>query len=194
MPSIVVFATYAYNHGLRYRYYACSNHIRCKSCTSIFKTVPAEDVEQKVIGEVLRILKSPEVVMKINNLAEQQNEIEKVELFGALKNLRESWGYLYPAEKMANLTTNLPQASKTSSMRLTNQTPHNPAALSGWPKWDSLPPCPAATTNGDDFFEFSHLRLSCRSGTCHQNSKKVKKIVNFWIFSSNRLKKYFLQN
>ncbi|MDR2646006.1 MAG: zinc ribbon domain-containing protein [Holosporaceae bacterium] len=51
--NVTMTPTYAYNHGLRYRYYSCSNHIRCKSCMSVFKTIPAEDVGQKVIDEVL---------------------------------------------------------------------------------------------------------------------------------------------
>jgi hypothetical protein len=62
--------TYAYNHGLRYRYYACSNHIRCKSFTSAFKNIPAEDVEQRVVEEALGILRSPEIVLNVERIAE----------------------------------------------------------------------------------------------------------------------------
>jgi hypothetical protein len=112
--------TYAYNHGLRHRYYACSNHIRCKSCTSVFKTIPAEDVEQKVIGKVLRILRSPEIVMNVEKIAENEAtkhggnavheekhngitttspEITKQNLIIALKNLTEVWSYLYLTEQ-----------------------------------------------------------------------------------------------
>ncbi|MDR0677898.1 MAG: zinc ribbon domain-containing protein [Holosporaceae bacterium] len=107
--NVAMTPTYAYNHGLRYRYYACSNHIRCKSCTSDFKTVPAEDVEQNVIDEVLGILRSPEVVINVERIAERETakggktatnpEITKQNLILALKNLTEVWSYLYPTEQ-----------------------------------------------------------------------------------------------
>jgi hypothetical protein len=70
--NVAMTPTYAYNHGLRYRYYACSNHVRCKSCTSVFRTIPAEDVEQKVIDEILRILRSPEIVLNIEKIVTTQ--------------------------------------------------------------------------------------------------------------------------
>jgi hypothetical protein len=98
--------TYAYNHGLRYRYYACSNHIRCKACESAFKTVPAEDVEQKVIDEVLLILRGPEIIANINKIANERSGINgsntaqtKQNLVLALKNLAEIWTFLYPTEQ-----------------------------------------------------------------------------------------------
>jgi hypothetical protein len=107
--NVAMTPTYAYNHGLRYRYYACSNHIRCKSCTSDFKTVPAEDVEQNVIDEVLGILKSPEIVINVERIAEREAdkregkaispEITKQNLIMALKNLTEVWSFLYPTEQ-----------------------------------------------------------------------------------------------
>jgi DNA invertase Pin-like site-specific DNA recombinase len=122
--NVAMTPTYAYNHGLRYRYYACSNHIRCKSCTSDFKTVPAEDVEQKVIEEVLEILRSPEIVINVEKIAEREThgrdtkhsgnavregkhnniaatspEISKQNLVVALKNLTEVWSFLYPTEQ-----------------------------------------------------------------------------------------------
>ncbi|MDR0580644.1 MAG: zinc ribbon domain-containing protein [Holosporaceae bacterium] len=103
-----------------YRYYACSNHIRCKSCTSAFKTIPAEDVEQKVIDEVLGILRSPEIIINIERIVEKEAnkrgervnhdgkhnsvtaaspEITKQNLILALKNLTEVWSFLYPTEQ-----------------------------------------------------------------------------------------------
>jgi hypothetical protein len=118
--NVAMTPTYAYNHGLRYRYYACSNHIRCKSCRSTFKTIPAEDVEQKVIDEILRILRSPEIVLHIEKIAENKAnrhggnavhernhngitaaspEITKQNLILALKNLTEVWSFLYPTEQ-----------------------------------------------------------------------------------------------
>jgi hypothetical protein len=91
--------TCAYNHGLRYRYYACSNHIRCKSCESAFKTVPAEDVEQKIVDEILLILRGPEIISTVNRIADERSEISRQNLVLALKNLAEVWTFLYPTEQ-----------------------------------------------------------------------------------------------
>lgn len=93
--------TYAYNHGLRYRYYTCSNHIRHKSCTSKFKTVPADDIEQKVLEEIFKILRSPEVLLEINKLVEneQNSDVLKANMISAINNLIEVWGFLYPTEQ-----------------------------------------------------------------------------------------------
>ena len=82
-----------------YRYYTCYRHKRYRSCKSQYKSIPADLLEQSVIDEVIRILKSPEVVIKINKLAERETDVEKAELFDVVKNLRESWDYLYHAEK-----------------------------------------------------------------------------------------------
>jgi DNA invertase Pin-like site-specific DNA recombinase len=103
--NVAMTPTYAYNHGLRYRYYSCSNHIRCKMCQSAFKTVPAEDVEQKVVDEILRILRSPEIAINLDKLvSERRNkdgtaEISRQNLIMALKNLTDVWSFLYPMEQ-----------------------------------------------------------------------------------------------
>jgi hypothetical protein len=85
--------------NVTYRYYTCYNHKKYRNCKAQYRSIPADMFEQNVIDEVLRILKSPEVVMKINGLAEQQSDLEKTEIFNAIKNLHESWNYLYPVEK-----------------------------------------------------------------------------------------------
>lgn len=95
--------SFAYNHGLRYRYYTCSNHIRHKSCLSEFKRVPAEEIEQKVAEEIIKILRSPEIIMNINKLAVKDSTMSqdtlKANLKSALNNLTEVWTYLYPTEQ-----------------------------------------------------------------------------------------------
>ena len=106
--NVAMTPTYAYKHGLRYRYYTCSNHIRCKSCASAFKTIPAEDVEQKVIDEVLGILRSQEIIMNVEKITEREAdkygrnaatpEITKQNLIMVLKNLTDIWSFLYPTE------------------------------------------------------------------------------------------------
>jgi hypothetical protein len=65
----------------------------------LYKNLPAETLEKHVVDEVLRIVRSPEVVMKINELAAKQSDAEKIDFLNALKNLKESWDYLYLAEK-----------------------------------------------------------------------------------------------
>lgn len=90
--GVAMTPTYAYNHGLRYRYYACSKHIRHKSCESLFKTMPAEDVEEKVIQEILAVIRSPEILTEINRVAEENAEISNQNLILALKNLNDDGG------------------------------------------------------------------------------------------------------
>jgi DNA invertase Pin-like site-specific DNA recombinase len=91
--------TICVRNGLRYRYYTCCKHLKYKTCVSEYKNVPAEPVEQNVIDEVLRILKSPEVVMRLNKLADERKDINKSDIMTALKNLNEAWNYLYQAEQ-----------------------------------------------------------------------------------------------
>lgn len=76
-------------HGLKYRYYTCIKHIKFKSCKAERSNVPADPIEQQVIAEVVRILKSPEVIMAFNKVSERRRELEKSELMNALKYLNE---------------------------------------------------------------------------------------------------------
>jgi DNA invertase Pin-like site-specific DNA recombinase len=87
------------NGNISYYYYTCRKHLKYKTCKSLYKTVPAEVLERNVIDEVLRIIKSPEIIMKINNLAEKQSDAAKADFLNAVKNLNESWKYLYAEEK-----------------------------------------------------------------------------------------------
>jgi hypothetical protein len=93
------------NSNVKYHYYTCYNHLKYKTCKAFYKTVPAEPIERNVVEEILRIIKSPEIVIKINKLAEKQNDMEKTEFINALKNLNESWEYLYVEEKRKILKT-----------------------------------------------------------------------------------------
>ena len=91
--------TYTYKKNLRYRYYTCYNHLKFKSCSAPRSSFPAEPIEQQVISEIVRILKSPEVVMHLNRLAEEDKKIDKTQLLSALKNLNSVWHYLYQSEQ-----------------------------------------------------------------------------------------------
>jgi hypothetical protein len=86
------------NHGLKYRYYTCNTHFRSKSCPFPLKNVPAEGLEARVVEEILLKLKSPEVMLKIQELAEESG-INESQLQSSLRNLSETWKYLYPQEQ-----------------------------------------------------------------------------------------------
>jgi hypothetical protein len=87
------------NRNTKYFYYTCYNHAKYKTCRAIYKNVPAELLERSVVEEILRILKSPEIIMKINKLAEKQSDVDKADFLQAVKNLNESWEYLHTEEK-----------------------------------------------------------------------------------------------
>jgi hypothetical protein len=87
------------NGNVKYFYYTCYNHSKYKTCKAMYKNVPAEPLERSVVEEIMRILKSPEIIMKINKLAEMQTDVDKAEFLNALKNLNESWNYLHVEEK-----------------------------------------------------------------------------------------------
>jgi DNA invertase Pin-like site-specific DNA recombinase len=87
------------NCNTKYFYYTCYNHAKYKNCRAIYKNVPAEPLERGIVEEILRILKSPEIVIKINKFAEKQTDVDKAEFLNALKNLNESWDYLCVEEK-----------------------------------------------------------------------------------------------
>jgi hypothetical protein len=91
--------SYSGNHGLVYRYYTCLNHAKYRTCPAQHKNIPAEPVKQSVIDEVFKIIRSPEIVVNMNRLAEQRNDLKKDDLMLFLKNLSEAWNYLYRAEQ-----------------------------------------------------------------------------------------------
>ena len=94
--------------GLKYRYYTCYNHLKFKTCQAERHTFPAEPIETHIIEEIIKILKSPEVVMKLNQLADNRKDIDRQDLMNALKNLNDVWNYLYSEEqrKLINMLIN----------------------------------------------------------------------------------------
>ena len=93
--------TYTYNHGLRYRYYTCSNHIRHKTCQAKIKTYPAEELEKKIVEEIVKILKTPEIALQLSQVAAENNDpnVTNATIISAINDLSEIWEYLYPAEQ-----------------------------------------------------------------------------------------------
>ena len=100
--------THCVKNGARYRYYACGNHLKFKTCKSEYKTVPAGIVEEQVVNELVRIFKSPEIIAHIDRLAASDKDIGREELLTSLKNLNDVWDYLYQAEqrKIAQMLIN----------------------------------------------------------------------------------------
>ncbi|GHT99107.1 hypothetical protein FACS1894126_5120 [Alphaproteobacteria bacterium] len=86
------------NHGLKYRYYTCNTHFRSNNCAFPLRNVPAEGLEARVIDEVILKLKSPEVMLKIQELA-KENAVDEKQLRSSLENLGETWKYLVVPEE-----------------------------------------------------------------------------------------------
>lgn len=86
------------NHGLKYRYYTCNRYFRSKSRELPLKNVPAEELESRVVEEILVKLKSPEVMLKIQDLS-KENAVDEAQLRLSLENISEIWKYLYPQEQ-----------------------------------------------------------------------------------------------
>jgi hypothetical protein len=90
--------TYCSKSSRKYRYYACSNHLRKKSCTSENKNIPAGDVEDFVIKAVRKILTDPAITA---------STIHKLEAAGmpsaiaqeSLKNIDNLWETLHFSEQ-----------------------------------------------------------------------------------------------
>ena len=61
--------------GLQYHYYTCYNHLKFRSCRASQHTFPAELIEQQIAERVVKILKSPEVLMSLNRLAEKHKDV-----------------------------------------------------------------------------------------------------------------------
>lgn len=83
----------------RYRYYTCSRQLKYKTCPSEQKSVPAGLIEEQVVNEIIRILRSPEILIHVNKLAEENSEINREDVLVAVKNLHEAWAFLYPNEQ-----------------------------------------------------------------------------------------------
>jgi hypothetical protein len=91
--------------GRLYRYYVCLGASRRGHDTCPVRSIAASEVEGLVLGQVRRLLASPEVVARTITAARQENgaaedavlaEREVIEALGALEPV---WEELYPAEQ-----------------------------------------------------------------------------------------------
>lgn len=91
--------TAAVKNNITYRYYSCSGHMRYRNCPAERTSFQAPPIEEQVVKELTKIFRSPEIVMRINELAERDKEINKQELMTTLKDFYKVWQYLWPAEQ-----------------------------------------------------------------------------------------------
>jgi site-specific DNA recombinase len=97
--------THTRRRGRLYRYYVCLGASRRGHDTCPVRSVAASEVEGLVLGQVRRLLASPELVARTITAVQRENgaaedplvaETEVIEALGALEPV---WDELYPAEQ-----------------------------------------------------------------------------------------------
>jgi site-specific DNA recombinase len=97
--------THTRRHGRLYRYYVCLGASRRGHDTCPVRSIAASEVEGLVLGQVRRLLASPELVARIIAAVRRENstaediELEEGDLIEALGALVPVWDELYPAEQ-----------------------------------------------------------------------------------------------
>jgi hypothetical protein len=92
-------------HGRLYRYYVCLGASRRGHDTCPVHSIAAGEVEGLVLGQVKRLLASPELVARTitavrrENSAAEDTELEEGGVIEALGALEPVWDELYPAEQ-----------------------------------------------------------------------------------------------
>ena len=86
------------NHGLTYRYYTCNNHLKSRSCRGL-KIVPAEGIERRVMEEVLKKIRTSEVILNIQELNKTNRKLSPDDLKVMVDNVAEVWNALCPNEQ-----------------------------------------------------------------------------------------------
>jgi DNA invertase Pin-like site-specific DNA recombinase len=96
--------THTRRRGRLYRYYVCLGASRRGHDTCPVRSIAAAEVEGLVLGQVRRLLASPEVVARTITAVRQEGEaedatLEECEVIEALGALEPVWDELYPAEQ-----------------------------------------------------------------------------------------------
>ncbi len=97
--------THTRRHGRLYRYYVCLGASRRGHDTCPVRSIAASEVESLVLGQVRRLLASPELVARTiaavrrENGAAEDMVVEEGEVVEALGALKPVWDELYPAEQ-----------------------------------------------------------------------------------------------
>lgn len=87
------------NHALVYRYYACNNHIKTRTCRSIMKIVPAEEIESRVVQEVWKKIRTSEVIMNIYELNKIEKKLSQNDIKALVDSVLDVWNALHPKEQ-----------------------------------------------------------------------------------------------
>jgi site-specific DNA recombinase len=97
--------THTRRRGRLYRYYVCLGASRRGHDTCPVRSIAASEVEGLVLGQVHRLLASPEVIARTITAARRENgaaddtELEEGDVIEALSALEPLWDELYPAEQ-----------------------------------------------------------------------------------------------
>jgi site-specific DNA recombinase len=97
--------THTRRHGRLYRYYICLGASRRGHDTCPVRSIAAAEVEGLVLGQVRRLLASPELVARTiaavrrENSSAEDSELEESDVIEALGALEPMWDELYPAEQ-----------------------------------------------------------------------------------------------
>ena len=97
--------THTRRRGRLYRYYVCLGASRRGHDTCPVRSIAASEVEGLVLGQVRRLLGSPELIARTITAVRQENSavedtmLEEREVIEALGALEPVWDELYPAEQ-----------------------------------------------------------------------------------------------
>jgi site-specific DNA recombinase len=103
--SAAMTPTHTRRRGRLYRYYVCLGASRRGHDTCPVRSIAAAEVEGLVLGQVRRLLASPELVARTitavrrENGAAEDTQLEEGEVIEALGALEPVWDELYPAEQ-----------------------------------------------------------------------------------------------
>ncbi|WIM07044.1 MAG: recombinase family protein [Candidatus Nitricoxidivorans perseverans] len=92
--------------GKRYRYYIPKKDVRFGHRTSATGMIPADQIEEVVVSQLLGALQSPESVQAVwNHVRARHPEIAEPTVVLAMRRLADVWRALFPAEqvRLANL-------------------------------------------------------------------------------------------
>jgi site-specific DNA recombinase len=89
---------YTNKKGKKYRYYICSNKHRGRNEECKVGRIAANEIEDLVKTQILKILKKPEIV--VQTISQAKNEISQVEIVNYFQNIEKVWDELFPVEQV----------------------------------------------------------------------------------------------
>lgn len=97
--------THTRRRGRLYRYYICARSIKVGANSCLVRSVAASEIESVVLGQVRRLLETPEIAARTiaacHELSEEKGQTTTLEsdVFEALGRLDLVWDELFPAEQ-----------------------------------------------------------------------------------------------